>query len=121
VVKFFFYAYLTFHLRNVKRFHALGQERMRGITISAAAITLPWAGHQATLVSLLATAHIFIPANRREKSIHCKKFVSNWKQFFGSGSGGSGRIRIIFGSWIRIGIGVKGWIRIRIKVKIQKL
>jgi hypothetical protein len=35
----------------------------------------------------------------------------------------SGRIHIIFRSWIRIrfGISVKRWIRIRIKVKIQKL
>jgi hypothetical protein len=49
---------------------------MRGITISAAAITLPWAGHQASLVSLLATAHIFIPANRREKSADGKRNFS---------------------------------------------
>jgi hypothetical protein len=35
---------------------------MRGITISAAAITLPWAGHQAPFSpSLPAAAHIFIP------------------------------------------------------------
>jgi hypothetical protein len=51
---------------------------MRGITISAAAITLPWAGHQAPIsLSLPAAAHIFIPANRREKSADSKKFVAN--------------------------------------------
>jgi hypothetical protein len=50
---------------------------MRGITISAAAITLPWAGHQATFsLSLLAAAHIFIPANRREKSADGKRNFS---------------------------------------------
>jgi hypothetical protein len=32
---------------------------------------------------------------------------------------GSGRIRVIFESWIRIRISVKSWIRIRIKVKGQ--
>jgi hypothetical protein len=50
---------------------------MRGITISAAAITLPWAGHQAPFSpSLPAAARIFIRANRREKSAKGKKIVS---------------------------------------------
>jgi hypothetical protein len=34
---------------------------------------------------------------------------------------GTGWFRIIYGSWIKIGIEMKSWIRICIKVKIQKL
>jgi hypothetical protein len=86
---------------------------MRGITISAAAITLLWAGHQAPLSpSLPAAALIFIPANRREKSAIRKKIVA-FAQRIGSSVVDLDPVdRVGFAFFLEAGIRVKGWIRI---------
>jgi|688.fasta_scaffold2098965_1 hypothetical protein len=87
---------------------------MRGITISAAAITLPWAGHQEPFsLSLPDAALIFLyPANRREKSADGKKFVA-FAQRTGSSVVDRNPVdRVGSAVLLEAEIRVKGWIRI---------